>query len=1304
MGGDATFAGTSYQARVIACVYAHILAESPLGWLAPLSDVPLTVSAETGGPGDDARVELVNRYHFEVQAKHGLTAGQKLDEVIAKIRDAGDEFSTTKVVLVVDRTSSKTILRDVRADLERFRSGREDSLKAEFVRIKTGLASQASLLRNLHIAIADVDLPQDPEIKFAIALLELCLADKGKAAIAFSALTTDAADLCAKRERRTRRDLVERLHALGIDLRPPDKDATWHRQLDSTKKLLRAGYVTTVLVMLRHAEKDLGKAVVDPTIRYRLYCQYAAALSQTSDLDAAYDATLRALEYDPVGIEALTSSVHIALKLGRIEAAYEYLQKAQVAHPNDPQTWGATAALAAARGAPLPAPPSGVADSEHYLLVLAEIAFYNSDWNGVLAVTRTLLGRFERRPQLLLMHANALLSSRPGGASVTEAEDAQRAISEAIDGLDDDAHPLTATALVLRSQARRVIGNTTAADDDLRLACDLEADNPDALKHLAQTKIEAGELAAAANLLEHPIVSRYVTLLALRAQARANIGAIDGARADLASALAALSRDSGPHQRIACAEAAIELREYDTADRLLTPPPETNQIAVAHLGLRARLAGLRGNLDLAERLYREAAEKYPSSRSDFLSELALQHAHANQHAKAVNVFEEVGIAHIPAVALKRYATSILAAEQYLSGKRLLETISKHGTLPDWALSLAANIALRQEDWTAALKHLQELVSTGRALPRAHIILCRILLENERRTEAEKQAATLLATPVLSPVDRVDAAHVALLLGRKNEALRMAVRAYREAPDDPLVNRAFVTLNLLANVDEPPPTEVAAECHVRLEGPDGRHLNRTIFHDPPFDLRHGELSVKQAKDFGLLGKRVGDTITIGTGWVAKEYKVTELIPARVQLARDALHHYEERFNQSDGFFVSGFSVGDLNSVRDLAPFIASTHERETRAKMAFEAYGAHVFPLGFVGTLLGKSLSDVIDALNTEAASDQVVFVEWADATGQDDSLRAAVDAEEIILARSALHTTFKLGIEDNLLKFRILVPTSLVRELRIESEEARKNEEEGLSLIAAGAVGLQMQDLPPQHPVLTNRRTLLERQLRWVTEHASVVPRPLETIEPLESQREHLREIIGASSADSVALARHAGLGIYADDLGLRRILDTAPKARSFSTPALLAALAERGHIAPDYRDRALLKLLKSGYAIIAPTPSLLHLALRESSDHGYATTRRAFALLAAARLTPRDAANIAAILFRMIATSVVRTADIEFAAQLVLDAMVLKFPFGVCAQAVHDASRVTLRLLPNDLQDVQKVIARFVNAHKNGAPYILRH
>ena len=76
-GGPGGGGGYNFQARATAFVYAHLLAGQPLTFAAQRYPVPLAVWAESGGPGDDLRVECQDGVVVEVQAKRGLSAGEK---------------------------------------------------------------------------------------------------------------------------------------------------------------------------------------------------------------------------------------------------------------------------------------------------------------------------------------------------------------------------------------------------------------------------------------------------------------------------------------------------------------------------------------------------------------------------------------------------------------------------------------------------------------------------------------------------------------------------------------------------------------------------------------------------------------------------------------------------------------------------------------------------------------------------------------------------------------------------------------------------------------------------------------------------------------------------------------------------------------------------------------------------------------------------------------------------------------------------------------------------------------------------
>ena len=110
MGGAAASSGATYQTRVVAFVYVHILAQMRLGWLSLADDTPLAVSGKTGGPWERPQIEFGERHPaIEVQAKRGLTAGATLREVIDRILSKSPRDDQTLVVLAVNRESSRKV-------------------------------------------------------------------------------------------------------------------------------------------------------------------------------------------------------------------------------------------------------------------------------------------------------------------------------------------------------------------------------------------------------------------------------------------------------------------------------------------------------------------------------------------------------------------------------------------------------------------------------------------------------------------------------------------------------------------------------------------------------------------------------------------------------------------------------------------------------------------------------------------------------------------------------------------------------------------------------------------------------------------------------------------------------------------------------------------------------------------------------------------------------------------------------------------------------------------------------------------
>lgn len=127
-GGSAAGGGLEFQAAVSALCMVHMARGTPLGWIESGGDIPLSVSAETGGAGDDVALQLSNGSLLEVQAKRKLQANSELWSALLALSRRAHEDMTFHGVLAVGPTTSVAIRDQLARDIIRIGQGREDDL------------------------------------------------------------------------------------------------------------------------------------------------------------------------------------------------------------------------------------------------------------------------------------------------------------------------------------------------------------------------------------------------------------------------------------------------------------------------------------------------------------------------------------------------------------------------------------------------------------------------------------------------------------------------------------------------------------------------------------------------------------------------------------------------------------------------------------------------------------------------------------------------------------------------------------------------------------------------------------------------------------------------------------------------------------------------------------------------------------------------------------------------------------------------------------------------------------------------
>ena len=1275
--------GATFQFRATAYVYAHVLAESRLRWFDGRDDTPLAVQPETGAAGDDIRVELrAGAPHPEIQVKHGLGGGDEFADAVRAAAARPDQRRPLR--FLVDGSSPQSLLRGIADGLDRLRSGRTDPLPAVLTNLRDELGAAHWLWRELGIVQCDVDRPGAEGTKLAIDKLERVLIHPNRAAEAWSILYDDAGDNATHRLRRDRDALMALLKSHGIEVRPSGPNAVWHDSLDDSRRLNARRYFRATLKHLDELERELVGKAAEPRVLYRLHAQRAEALFHVFEPAAAITSAQRALDHQPDAPEALRILTLASIDLGKIDDAVAYAERAIAKHPGNENAWMAMIDANFAAKRELPAVPEPVSSSRPLQLLQCNVAARAGAWARVLALSDELIRSGGREPELLLFRAQALQNiAENGGPDANEQRrNAVRLATELIEVVNDPANDFTRMALIVRALAHAALGEDDEAGRDTALALERYGSEPEVLRVAAHLRGRRGDRAGALDILRHPAVDRDAALLLMRAHALVATDP-EGAQRTLDAALALMPEEKRDADfTLRAALVAIDLKRLPVARELLAASEAASsrgQLLIA----KGLLAIAEERFDDAEASFRAAVELKPEVRGDMLSDLAFALARAGAPDRALRILAELGDA-VPPESRNDHVRLLFDAGDLPRAEGIIQSALGGASPPSWAFARAAELALRRGDPEGARRNLTSLDERGHLGVDGRIRLVLVLTQLGAMADARKHLDLLRADASLNGVQLMETAELLVMHDEADAAIPVAYRAARTLPNDPDVQRAFSGLTMLGGRNWPVPEEVGPNTYVQLRNEAGGTRTFVILDAEPIDPQRHEISVDDARSRGLLGLRLGDAQVDhpDAGYLAQKWVVLRIAPAAVAVAHEVAERFHERFPKQR-FYVRAFQSTE-GTVTEFLPFIQGMEENRRQVTNLLTIYRTEVLPLGVMAKWLNVRVVDLVESFGRDPLAGGL-YVEWVDEPGQ-ELARTAARAGSLVLTRSALVTAQQAGLLDPLAeRYELIAPTALALELREELTEARRAVGEGRGrMVPAPGIGFALREVAAHDPTLIARQESVQQLLAWAETHVRFEPRPTESVGRAGSHTEEVRERIGPSSFDAVDLATHLRVPLYADDLGLRRLL---PASASCSSVTLFDVLRERGIIDESRHDDLTLTLVLARYVTVRPRPNVIALAVRRptlSSDE----LERVCDLLATPNLSLREAATIAAVVIRSARSGLFQrftTADVT---RLLLRSMLKGFRPAPAAVALRREAETTLHFFPADLEQVKRVCA----------------
>ena len=229
-GGAAGAGGFNFQAAITAIAYVHSLQGTPVQWTKGLTaSPPVSVSSETGGPGDDISLELADRSTVEVQVKKGLKDTKAFWAVVDSLSEGINSGRCTYGILVVCPFSSNIICRDFAKAIRRISNERYDGPSKQqsklIERLKQKGYDPAKICTRLRIQTVSALIDQSGDIAAAHAELGHVCANTSQIISAWNVLYKDALLAIEMKGRRTSSSLVSVLQSSNISIKSDENDS-----------------------------------------------------------------------------------------------------------------------------------------------------------------------------------------------------------------------------------------------------------------------------------------------------------------------------------------------------------------------------------------------------------------------------------------------------------------------------------------------------------------------------------------------------------------------------------------------------------------------------------------------------------------------------------------------------------------------------------------------------------------------------------------------------------------------------------------------------------------------------------------------------------------------------------------------------------------------------------------------------------------------------------------------------------------------------------------------------------------------
>lgn len=810
-------------------------------------------------------------------------------------------------------------------------------------------------------------------------------------------------------------------------------------------------------------------------------------------------------------------------------------------------------------------------------LALGGVAFEQQLSEEAIAYGRAALIAAPDWVEALLNLAGALLMRAKQTARVNvdrgpttdsrhDMEEVERLVDRALAHLPvTDTSTRRAVAYLNRATARRLLGKTKTANDDLREAYRLAPDDPTIAGNLASVLEGEGDRDGAIHILERfGQRDDLVVLLALFLAERANVGDRDRATQLLEPMMARVSDRKDHLATDAVGLLAKLYSERGTPDKArdlvnTMPqgglPPTTRAILMASISRRA------GDVETAKTHLSEGAEAIRAKANWAECREAAVLAHnLGDYAMAVSFWRCISRPDVldsdtyRALGSARLASDDAYILAYCRGLR------KHGYHDRHVYEFEADSLVRCYEHRQAIGLLQHWLGLHPEDKPMRVTVSLVALELGETSAVERDPRRLPSVDEISDVEDGLRVHRVLNAGKEQSCAHdFAYQLWRRFPDDERSQHVLISDVMCAGkgTGELAIATVGVQTAACYRDLATSEMHTAVIEDGPSpSVTRNEYAPDHPFAKALLGKAVGEEFA----FQGHRYVLESLMPKAAFRARACMEGFPYAFPDSTA--IRRFSMPPVPTAstdpravlgEELFDALQSDYRRQNALK---GLYTSHGMPISWLARGLGRSVLETMGHL----ASSEELGIRCSHDTDEawNEAIQVATSARVVVLDDVALASVFMLGLAPKIgsFPFKCVVPDAALQEWR-ESHNRFAG-----SRAHAGYLGFV-----DGRPVFQEASPEAERA--WAAQLADFLAFVGSTCEIVggevaltlsSKQREVFEDAMGPGTTHALAIAHRRKIPLWTDDLTTATLAHGELGVKSFwSQVAVLSSIRDLG-------------------------------------------------------------------------------------------------------------------------------------------------